>query len=104
MHIGNISMSIQKSGINTRALATVSILNVTGFPVEGVTVYGSWSDITKSGDSSGITGSDGKVTFASGWVKKVKQGTFTFTVDNVKKEGWTYNLSDTAPSASITVS
>lgn len=103
MHIGDINMSLQKSGVNTRASATVSILNITGHPVEGVTVYGSWSGITVVGDSSGVTGSDGKITFASGWVKKVKQGTFTFTADNVKKEGWIYNLPVTAPSASISV-
>lgn len=101
MYVSDISMSIQKSGINTRALATVSIVDVTGSPVEGVTVYGSWSGIVKSGDSTGVTGSDGKVTFTSGWVKKVKQGIFTFTVNNVIKEGWTYNLPDTTPSASI---
>ncbi len=103
MYVSNISMSIQKSGVNTRALATVSVVDVSGSPVEGVTVYGSWSGIVKSGDSSGVTGSDGKVTFTSGWAKKVKQGTFTFTVNNVIKEGWTCNLPDTAPSASISV-
>jgi hypothetical protein len=78
-------------------------VDVSGSPVEGVTVYGSWSGIVKSGGSSGVTGSDGKVTFTSGWAKKVKQGTFTFTVNNVIKEGWTCNLPDTAPSASISV-
>ncbi len=103
MYVSNISMSIQKSGVNTRALATVSVVDVSGSPVEGVTVYGSWSGIVKSGGSSGVTGSDGKVTFTSGWAKKVKQGTFTFTVNNVIKEGWTCNLPDTAPSASISV-
>jgi len=103
MYVSNISMSIQKSGVNTRALATVSVVDVSGAPVEGVTVYGSWSGIVKSGDSSGGPGSDGKVTFTSGWAKKVKQGTFTFTVNNVIKEGWTCNLPDTVPSASISV-
>jgi hypothetical protein len=103
MYVSNINMSIQKSGVNTRALATVNIVDVSGSPVEGVAVYGSWSGIVKSGDSSGVTGSNGKVTFTSGWVKKVKQGTFTFTINNVIKEGWIYNLPDTAPSASISI-
>ncbi len=103
MHVSGIGMEIQKTGINTEAIATVSVVDVNGAPVEGATVYGSWSGLTTTGESSGVTGSAGKVAFTSGKVKRVDSGTFTFTVNNVVKDGWDYNLQNTVTSASIQV-
>ncbi len=103
MHVSGIGMEIQKAGINTAAVATVSVVDANGAPLEGATVYGSWSGLTTKGESSGVTGSDGKVVFTSGKVKRVDSGTFTFTVNNVAKDGWDYNLQDTVTSANIQV-
>jgi hypothetical protein len=88
MHVAAIDMSWSKQGPFYRAHATVTIEDDSNIPVEGATVYGSWSG-AYLGDSSGVTDSEGQVTFNSGKVKD--GGTFTFTVTNVVKTGWTYN-------------
>lgn len=94
MHVGDIITSSKyiSRGPWTwyKAIATTPILDSLDKPVDGATVEGHWSG-AYNGDVSGSTGSDGKVTFETSWVKD--GGTFTFTVDNVTKEGWTYNSS-----------
>jgi len=95
MHVDNIEMvlSTKKAGRNifTKAVATVTIFDASGNPVEGATVYGSWSGATSDTDS-GVTDSSGEVTLSSNGVKNASGGTtFTFTVDNVVKSGWDYN-------------
>jgi len=95
MHVENIDMAIETiyRGPNawTRAVATVTVLDADGLPVEGATVYGHWSGLT-SGDVSDITDANGQVTFKSGLVKNAS-GTFTFIVDNIVKEGYIYDQS-----------
>ena len=104
MHVGDITMSSKSTGRGRwawyRAIATIPILNSSDKPVDGATVEGHWSG-AYSGDVSGTTGSDGNVTFETKWVKG--GGTFTFTVDNVIKDGWTYNPDVGETSDSITV-
>jgi hypothetical protein len=59
--------------------------------VEGATVYGSWSGATSDTDS-GMTSTTGMVILESDEIKNAPAGTtFTFTVDNVTKSGWTYD-------------
>lgn len=105
MHIGDIIMSSDSIGRGPwtwyKAIATVPILDSSDNPVDGATVEGHWSG-AYSDDVSGVTGSDGKVTFETKWVKD--GGTFNFTVDNVTKEGWIYNeAANVETSDSITV-
>lgn len=91
MWVNDISMGIQKTGANTRGLATISVDGVNGF-VEGATVYGSWEFEGQTlGTTSGITDSSGNIELASNWVKKAKTGTFTFTATEITKEGYAYN-------------
>ena len=93
IHVFSIDMSFKTAGINVSAVATVTIVDETGTLVEGATVYGHWSDATSDSDS-GITDSSGTVGLKSNKVKKPSSGTtFTFTVDNVEKAGWTYDPS-----------
>jgi hypothetical protein len=106
MHVGGIDMSKQTIGRGwlslTRAVAVVTILDAEGYPVEGAKVYGHWSGLA-SGKVYGVTGSNGQVTFKSRFVRSAS-GTFTFTVDNVIKDGWTYDSSaNKETSDSITV-
>jgi len=92
MHVASIDMSTtryQDKGWYTYATATVTVVDSAGEPVGSATVEGHWSGLTSDTDS-GPTGSDGKVALNSDSVKNAA-GTFTFTVDNVAKEGWTYN-------------
>ncbi|MBU2598089.1 MAG: S8 family serine peptidase [Actinobacteria bacterium] len=108
MHIANIDMvlSTRIAGPNKfiRALATVTIVDANNDPVEGATVYGSWSGATSDTDS-GITDTTGKVVLESDQVKNPHSGiTFTFTVENVTKSGCTYDSAiNTETSDSIIV-
>jgi hypothetical protein len=88
MHVGDIAMSSGSAGPNYYALATVTILDAGDAPVGTATVYGTFSGAT-SDSVSGDTGGDGTVTLQSS--KKKHGGTWTFCVDNVVKDGWTYD-------------
>jgi len=106
MYVYSIEMSTETlyRGPNpwTKAIATITILDSDGSPVEGATVYGHWSGLT-SGDVSGVTDANGQVVFESSLVKNAA-GTFTFTVDDVVKEGYVYDPSkNNETSDSITV-
>jgi hypothetical protein len=91
MHVSNIEMSLRTRGPWVNAIATVTIVDESGAPVEGATVSGKWSGAA-SDSESGTTNNKGQVTFKTDRVKNLPSGTiFTFTVDDVTKEGWTYD-------------
>ena len=94
MHIDSIDMSKETRGKNMNAIATVKIVDADNSPVEGATVSGHWSGLTEDIDE-GATDVNGNVALKSDRVKDAS-GTFTFTVDNVEKDGWSYN-----PSANV---
>jgi hypothetical protein len=106
MHVEFIEMVLVKrtagkKNIFYSTVASVFIYDDIGDPVEGATVYGSWSGATSDVDS-GITNAEGLVELTSNEVKNAKSGTtFTFTVDDVVKSRWIYDNAD--PSASINV-
>jgi len=58
-------------------------------PVEGAVVLGHWSGLTGDIDS-GVTDENGSVSLKSNKVRNTG-GTFTFTVDDLTKDGWTYD-------------
>lgn len=96
IHVASIEMSplsTRSAGRNIfmRAAATVTIIDASDNPVEGATVYGSWSGATSDTDS-GVTDATGNVTLESDQVKNAPSGTiFTFTVTDVSKSGWDYD-------------
>jgi|GEM_PF-494124 len=104
MHVASINVGLKTAGINTSALATVTIVDSNGSPVEGVIVSGHWSGATTDSDS-GVTDVNGQVTLESDKVKRAASGTtFTFTVDTVELSGWTYDpAANVEKSDSITV-
>ena len=89
MHVASIDMSWSKKGRLYTAYAIVRIVDQNGAPVQGATVYGTWSGAWK-GSVGGVTDANGKVKLNSGKVKD--GGTFTFKVTNVVKTAWTYDL------------
>ena len=91
MHISDIDMSTETSRRKTRAVATVTIVDAEGVAVDGATVSGHWSGITYDLDT-GATNDLGMATLYSNWKNKAS-GTFTFTIDNVVKDGWLYDVS-----------
>jgi subtilisin len=101
MHVSSIDMSTKTTGVNTNAIATVTVVDADGDQVEGATVSGNWSGLT--GDSDvGTTDANGNVVLVSDRVKRAN-GTFTFTVTNVVKTDWTYNQDASETSDSIPV-
>jgi len=102
MHVADIAMSTKVAGKNVNGVATVTVVDAGGAPVEGATVFGHWSGLTSDSDS-GITVADGTVSLSSDKLKN-PSGTFTFTVDNITKAGWTYDFAaNVETSDSITV-
>jgi hypothetical protein len=97
-------MSLKTAGPNRNAIALVTIVDAADEPVEGATVYGTWSNETTDTDS-GLTGASGEVSLKSNKVKNALSGTvFTFTVDSVSLTGWGYNqTANVETSDSITV-
>jgi len=88
IYVNDIAMSYTSAGPNVTGQATVQIKDTGGVNIEGATVYGTWSG-SVSGTSEGITGPGGTVLLTS--PKRKNGGTFTFTVTNVVKSGYTYN-------------
>ena len=105
MHIDSIVMSTTKhkaQGWFTYATATVKIVDATGALVSGANVSGTWSGLTDDSDSYS-TDNNGVVALDSDSVKNA-HGTFTFTVDDVAKNDWTYiSSANEEASDSITV-
>jgi subtilisin len=106
MHVQSIIMDTDSrtAGKNTFvwAIATVTIVDDSDNPVEGATVYGTWSGATSDSDS-GTTDASGLVSLTSGSVKlRTKTLTFIFTVDDVVKDGWDYDSAgETSDSISV---
>jgi len=95
MHVTDITMSTKTvthgKNIFANAIATVTIFDANDNPVGGANVFGSWSDATSDSDS-GVTDASGQVSLVSNKVKNPPSGTtFIFTVDDVTKDGWTYD-------------
>ncbi len=102
MHIADVQVTAQPAGNKVMGVATVTIEDENNAVVPDVTVSGVWSGLT--GDSDEFqTGGDGNGTCESDKVSKKASGTFTFTVTDVARAGWTYDPtanvedSDSAP-------
>jgi hypothetical protein len=89
VYVYAIDMTGKQSGPNLGARAIVTIRDESGLPAEGATVYGSWSG-DYIGDDTGTTVANGRVRFLSGRVQD-SSATFTFTVTDVVKDGYTYD-------------
>lgn len=92
MHIADIEMSIKRAGSKVYAVAVIPVVDDSGIPVGGVTVSGHWDGLTDDNDS-GITDENGTISFSSDKLKTA-DGTFTFIVDSLTKDGWEYDASD----------
>ncbi|MBL7224282.1 MAG: fibronectin type III domain-containing protein [Candidatus Brocadiae bacterium] len=105
MWVGDIDMTAARAGKNWKATAVVLITDLTPPPVAGATVVGDWlldGGSIETG-ASGITDATGHVTLVSP-PRKIKAGTFTFTVTGVVHNAhaydWTANV-ETSDSVSV---
>jgi len=85
----SIDMSKQTVSRWWRATATVAITS-SEIPLTEAIVYGKWSGVY-TGEVSGTTNGEGKVSFKTGHIRQ--SGTVTFTVTRVVKGGQEYILS-----------
>lgn len=86
-----------KSGL-WEAFVTVWVLDEYEYGIPDATVSGTWDGAT-SGSVSGVTGSNGGITFATG---SMKSGTsVTFTVINAVKSGYTYDPESSATTVTV---
>jgi len=108
MHVANVDMAPKSGGFwifkYTYATATVTVVDARNNHVEGAMVSGHWSRAT-SDSNSRTTNCQGKIAFTSNRVWSTpNRTTFTFTVDDIAKSGWTYDAdANTRASDSITV-
>jgi PKD repeat protein len=89
-HVEDILMALVPVPGGTSAQARIKVSDLLDSPVWNATVTGEWSGLV-NGTVSGITLSDGSVTFTSRKTKK--NGTITFTVTNVSATGFQYDSS-----------
>ena len=90
MSVSSIDMALKYKAVFISATALVTIVDADGVPVSGATVSGIWSGLTNNIDSV-VTDINGQVIIESNRVKSAN-GIYTFTVDNVEKSGWTYDI------------
>jgi len=92
MHVKNVEMSTQSQQVwwikKIRGKAIVSVVDEQSKPVQDVTVTGFWSG-NATNRSSGVTKTNGEAELISDW-SWGRFGSFTFTVENIKKRGWEY--------------
>lgn len=91
MHISSIDMSYKTKGAMTSATAKTKIVDTNGQPISGALVNGHWSGLTQDTDS--VTTDIYGIAQCNSNQTKSTSGAFTFTVDNVSKDGWIYDSS-----------
>lgn len=90
MRVGSITMALVSSNAGPSGRATVKIVNASGQPVQGATVTGNWTGLVKE-TGNATTDANGNAVLTSRSSKK--KGTFTITITNVTRSGYTYNAS-----------
>ena len=90
MHVKDIHMNIKPWFLWVWCEATVTVVDAEGKHVKGATVYGRWSG-SVTGTDYRDTGTNGKATFESRWVWRWSDYSFTFTVEDIIKDGWIYD-------------
>jgi len=94
MYVDGIEMSLSQRGVWTNGVAAVRVVNRDGYPVPGATVTGEWTGSAVGTDT--IVTDENGIAMAQSDRTRDTSGTFTFTVTDVSKYGWTY-----APGANV---
>ncbi len=83
-----ISLAVVKQNSGDSVRATVKVTDTNGVPISGVTVNGSFSGMV-AGSATAITDANGDTVLVSRRSKK--NGTVTFTITGLAKNGYTYD-------------
>lgn len=100
IYVSDITVTVAKVAKRYRATAAVTIKDTNNNLIPNATVSITWSGVV-SGTATRTTGTNGKVSFTSAYVKTT--GPFTITVTNVTHASYNYNSSlniETSASAS----
>ncbi len=101
MRVQSIDITIYGWGRWWRyAVAMVKVVDSSGNPIDSAEVYGHWEGIV-SGNATAYTNANGIATFYSPWVRAYPGAEFTFVVDNVVKNGWTYDANSSVTRATV---
>jgi subtilisin family serine protease len=105
LHVGAIDMSTSRKGKNTKAQASVTVLDGANGAVAGALVQGDWThNGAFLGAGEATTDASGVAAFESRSVRASSGDTFTFTVTGVVKTGSAYDAGLNAETGdSITV-
>jgi beta-glucanase (GH16 family) len=90
IHLGRIDLDYQENPDGTwQAVATITVVDQNGNPVEGAHVRGGWVGLVVYGENEADTGPDGTIRLAS---KPTSQtGEITFCVTNITHARYTYD-------------
>lgn len=93
LRVASINLQVQRQAgrffVQTRATATVSVVDGSGKPVSAALVAGRFSGAANQ-LVTGSTNSRGQVSFTTAWVPLKAGSSYVFTVNNVTKKGYTY--------------
>ncbi|MCJ7741929.1 MAG: family 16 glycosylhydrolase [Methanoregula sp.] len=89
MHVGDIQISVIDATHGWQALASVTVMDEDGNPVSDAKVVGGWVGTVTKGETSALTDVDGTVKLLSDITEK--SGEITFCVNNVSRNGYTYD-------------
>ena len=92
MHVASIDVNTTAKGKNVNATVSVQIIAEDGSSVDRALISGVWSGLTNDSDEFS-TGSDGFGAANSDRVNKREREEFIFTITNVVKSGWVYDVS-----------
>ncbi|NOX44392.1 MAG: S8 family peptidase [Caldiserica bacterium] len=93
LYVESIEVVLSYRGPFVWASATVTVVDTDGSPVEGASVVGQWGGVV-TGEASGITDADGRVTFVSDRVRSPGSGSeFSFCVTDITKDSYVYDPS-----------
>ncbi len=98
IRIGELNLSVVRSARWNAVLSRVTITDLNGLAVPGATVSGIWG-LLATGTISGITSSDGSVSFTSARLKG--SGDVSFQVTGVTAPGLTYSPADDVGSSAV---
>lgn len=102
MVVSDIAMSKVVRRTRQKATATITVIDDGGNPVDGATVYGTWSG-AYSASVAVVTGSNGVATSSTKYVNKPTSA-FVFEITDVVKSGYVFDDANSVLIASIAAS
>ena len=102
LNVSSIYIRLDKKGRNFKAIADVTITNVSGYIIEGASVIGNWAINGKYlNTSSGSTNIEGKATLVSNPIKAKSGDIFSISISDVVKDGFLYNPINNSESLTV---